>query len=139
MPEASPLLKVQDTQPTLMIMIMNAISQALIILTVTTVAFSQTLPTGCTWYATGCPTGTVNFAECSCDCPGSLLCCNQAVQNNYSSTWWSGTAPFCEGHCSDCGSDGSCWQSSICGNGQPCDSGNKILCAHKKSEIIVSS
>ena len=32
------------------------------------------------------------------------------------------------------GSDPSlCWQSSVCGNGQECESGNKTLCGHKKS------
>ena len=121
-------------------MIMNAIRQTLIMLTVTTVAFSQTLPTGCGWYANMCPTGTVNFATCNCDCPGALLCCDQEIQNTYSGASWSGTAPACEGHCSDCGSGSDvCWWQSACGNGQRCDTGNKVLCGHKKSENIIVS
>eukprot|EP01084_Bolivina_argentea_P058493 106817_1 len=56
---------------------------------------------------------------------GRKVYCNTAP-NPWASTKWIGTAPFCNAHCSDCG--GYCIASDVCGDGECCISGNKVLC-----------
>ena len=121
-------------------MIMNAISQALIVLTVITVAFSASLPSGCGWYDDSCPDSRpFKFASCKCDCDGSILCCNLEVYRKYTGAHWSGTAPFCKGRCSDCTNywlTSDCWwEGSDCGDGSGCWSGSKVLCGHLGRDI----
>ena len=111
---------------------MTMIYQALALLAVTSVVLSHPrpgtrIPQGCRWARKQCPDGLFRFATCNCDCPGTLLCCDEDVAEIYRGAKWSGIAPSCEGRCVNCGAKNLCWYQSKCGDGKQCFSGNKVL------------
>ena len=111
---------------------MSAMRQALILLAVTSVALSQSLPFGCEWSNTLCPPGKVINATCDCGCPGIVLCCNESLKTRYLDTRWVISQPLCTGTCDDCDGD-ECWYLDTCDNGITCETGYiRALCSHNR-------
>ena len=88
----------------------------------------------CAWEDSTCTDGRIYMrAQCNCNCPGSMLCCDPSILEEYDYPVWHGTAPFCGASCGSCGGDESlCWWQSRCGNGAQCWTGNKHLCGVRR-------
>lgn len=118
---------------------MTTICYAVVLLaaTVSITLSIQNIPWQCEW-AENCSDGQILMAKCNCDCPGTYLCCDQSILEKYSWAKWYGTAVFCKGTCSNCGSvwdlPDLCWWDSVCGDGKRCWTGGKTLCGIRKSK-----
>lgn len=105
----------------------------------------QSLPPGCRWVGTApicegspsdCNSNEQYLVSSSCGdgatCVSGtkVLCC--PISDGYTNAHWVGTAPFCDGECSDCGGN-DCIFANNCGDGAACFSGQKVLCGIKGS------
>ena len=78
------------------------IGHALILLATISIVFSHgRIPDGydCAWVNTACPVGQVSLARCNCNCPGSNLCCNVDILDDYFYPLWHESALFCNANC----------------------------------------
>ena len=88
----------------------------------------------CAWEHNICTEGRIYMrTQCNCDCPGSMLCCDPSILEEWDYPIWRGSAPICTASCRGCGNEPlSCWWQSSCGNGAPCWTGNKYLCGIRR-------
>ena len=90
----------------------------------------------CAWEHNTCTEGRIYMrTQCNCDCPGSMLCCDPSILEEWDYPIWRGTAPICTANCGNCGNEPyTCWYMSSCGSGAQCWVGYKFLCGIRRSK-----